>query len=105
MRIYQTGNLFKAARITGPTHHFLAIEFDEMSSEYEVLNFKDRESIYDEILLKLIHGVFNEFQCLLPIKEKYYIRYIFINKEDIPDIVAYHNIFKEILYDAERRLI
>jgi len=102
MLIRVDGNVIKAARITGPTHHFLAIEFSNTQSRYDFKFIRDQASEHQEILLDSVRAALQMEMPVMPIDGRLYIKDIFVDHRDSPNVEAYREIFRSIFLEAKK---
>lgn len=102
MLTWVDGNVIKAARITGPTHHFLAIEFSNTQSRYDFKFIRDQVSEHQEILLDSVRGALQMEMPIMPIDGRLYLKDIFLDQRDSPNVDAYREIFRSIFLEAKK---
>ncbi|MBB4526594.1 UNVERIFIED_ORG: hypothetical protein M2435_006665 [Rhizobium sophorae] len=104
MLIKVDGNFIKGARITGPTHHFAAVEFTNSPADCKFKFMGDKSLVPDGNLLNSVIEALNLIEPMSPVNGSMYISSIYIDKNDMPDVMAYREIFQSIFLEAEKHL-
>jgi len=100
MQIFIDGNTVKAARITGPEHHFLCVDFS--GTEGEIVFVDNSEGSTEKLNERksLLEKVISELQCDL-VKS---IRMVSFDTRDTPNESAYKELFIGVVSKAESYL-
>lgn len=96
MQIVIEKNKVKAARITGPEHHFLCIEFAEAIDEIvfvDCSNNENHQSKHQELLSLILQNMDNYFI--------HFISTISFDTQDTPNKFAYEELISCILNEAK----
>jgi hypothetical protein len=104
MLVSNDGMLFKASRITGPTHHFLGVEFTAKPQEYSLLYCNDNEEVCDAAFHRCVRETVARLEDRLPILGRYYLKAVLVDKYDKPAADSYAIILEAIFEESERKL-
>lgn len=103
MQVFVDGNIVKAARITGPEHHFLGVEFSSQPSQVEFIDCSkvlpsEKSQQRKKILLKIIS---DNSDTHLNGGFLGKIKSVMFDSRDTVNEAAYRELFKHILEKAE----
>jgi len=104
MKVYRSGRIFKSARMTGPTKHFLSVEFDKAEGGIEFVIAETQKIVSDKKAITSLKRSIKACANKLPVQGIFSVRRIFISQNDEPNEEAYVSLLSEIIAFAEIEL-
>ena len=102
MRIIQNDLTLKCVKITGPTHHFLGIEFSiDKPSSILIENIDNHRSSNMEDHIKTLCFCIANINHPLSIGSKYFLKRIIFSVNDRPSKMIYTELLNTLFFEAE----
>ena len=95
------GNVIKCSRITGPTHHFAALEFSRIPVDPEFRFIASGESVPNGRWLDSAREALKAEEPIHPVNGNMHVKTVFLHENDTPNILAHQEIFRKIFLEAE----
>lgn len=97
MHIISNGMVYKATRITGPTHHFLGVELSDEAATIAIRYANSEKEMVSSKFLDVIEPIIRDHDHVFPIDGRYYLKSVLVDEKDQPSSESYTKLFSAIV--------